>query len=274
MLRAYWKCARALMKFRGYRPQAVTRLTFMLWLRQFTSEDRKHLLTLLDRVIYLTEDETKRVLLNLNRSLLRRLNQAGIANNKIIYVQIDDAGSSSPVILNLLRDAANLERLGCQFIDSNNVRGLNDLTSKLEEGAIIYVDDFIGTGNQFSKVRKFVGEYIVGNFPEFLLAPAICEEGIFQLGKIGVEPVSGHVHSKTERPLHQSSSILPENARDRLRKLCLQIHPQFGLGYKELATMVILYRNAPNTVPLILRGALNQHPQRGIFPRHSDLPMR
>ncbi len=39
-----------------------------------------------------------------------------------------------------------------------------------------------------------------------------------------------------------------------------------SLGYKELATMVVLYRNARNSVPAILRGSLNQKLFAGIFP--------
>lgn len=272
-MRAHWKCLRAVMKYKGYRPQGVTRLTFMRWLRQYNPEDQGHILSLLDKVVYLTEDETKRSLLYLNRMLLRRLNQAGIPDEKVVYVQLDDAGSSSPVILNLIRDAANLERRHCRFIDSNNVRGISDLTNELEEGAIVYVDDFCGTGHQFTGVREFLGEFIVGNFVEFLLVPAICEEGVFQLGTIGVEPVSQIIHSKSARPLHESSTIFSETVAARLRELCLQICAKDGLGYERLATMVVLYRNAPDTVPLILRGSLNQNPKCGLFPRFTDLPI-
>ena len=37
--------------------------------------------------------------------------------------------------------------------------------------------------------------------------------------------------------------------------------------------MVVLYRNAPNTVPVMLRGNVNQKPYFGIFPRTIDLPI-
>jgi hypothetical protein len=172
----------------------------------------------------------------------------------------------------MLRDRALLERKGCHFIDSKDVRGLYELTNKLENGAIVYVDDFAGTGNQFCEVRDFVAQHIVGNFSEFFLLPCICEEALYELGKRGVEAISGPVHSKADRPLNPQSTILSEKMQKRLIELCLKIDPKGGLGYKRLATMVVIYRNAPNSVPLILRGSLKQIPWIGIFPRTTDLP--
>jgi len=209
----------------------------------------------------------------MNRTILTRLKDSGIPPEKVIYIQVDDAGSSSPVMLNMLRDAANLERQKCRFVDSKNVLELHKVTNELEQGAIIYVDDFAGTGNQFCKTRRFIAEYIIGNFSEFLLIVGGCEEAIHQLGKWGVEPVVRYVHSKMDRPLHASSNFFAPDVKQRMRKLCTDISQNSGLGYEELATMMILYRNAPNTVPLLLRGSLNQTLRRGLFPRFKDLPV-
>lgn len=265
----YWRIRR---RFPDYKPQPVTVNSIKTWLQQFDYEDKKAVLLLLEKVIYLSEKEVEKLLVKLNESLLARLNDSQIALDHVIYVQIQEAGSSSPVILNMVRDRALLERKGCHFIDSKDVRGLYDLTNKLERGALVYVDDFAGTGNQFCEVRDFVAPYIVGNFSEFFLLPCICEEALYQLGKRGVEAIAGRVHSKADRPLSPISTILPVNIRQRLINLCLRIDPKGGLGYKKMATMVVLYRNAPNSVPLILRGSLKQNPWAGILPRTTDLP--
>ena len=60
-------------------------------------------------------------------------------------------------------------------------------TNELEEGAIVYVDDFAGTGRQFCTTRDNVKENIVGSFVEFLLVPVICEEALYELGKRDIE---------------------------------------------------------------------------------------
>jgi hypothetical protein len=52
----------------------------------------------------------------------------------------------------------------------------------------------------------------------------------------------------------------------------LGIHSRMGLGFSSMATMVVLYRNAPNTTPLVIRGNLDQRSFVGIFPRTTDLP--
>ncbi len=146
--------------------------------------------------------------------------------------------------------------------------------NEVGEGALIYVDDFLGTGNQFAKERDFVASTIVGTFSEFILAPCICEEAIYEIGKRGVEAFTGHVHSKAERPLHANSSLFKREEKLRLEMVCKGINKSGSLGYKGLATMVVLYRNAPNTVPACFRGSLNQKPFKGIFPRTTDLPSK
>lgn len=89
----------------------------------------------------------------------------------------------------------------------------------------------------------------------------------------GIQAFTGHKHLKAERPLTASSTVFDEEERSRLINICQGIS-KFGLGYKDLATMVVLYRNAPNTIPVIFRGSLNQTPYFGIFPRTIDLPFQ
>jgi hypothetical protein len=242
------------------------------WLTQFQEDDRGAALELLDLVHYFSERDTEKALLRLNERLMSRLERSKIASNKLIYVQIHEAGSSSPVILNLLRDIARLERRGCRFVDGRDTRGLHDLTSQLEDGAIIYVDDFVASGTQFCASRDFASQYVVGNFSEFVLAPSICEEAYYKLGERGVEAVTGYVHTKQQRPLHADCSAHDGRMRERMGAICDELDPKGGRGYHRMATMVVFYRNAPNTVPLALRGTLGQKDWKGILPRSTDLP--
>ena len=266
--------ALAAFRFGDYEPQPVTFVGAQRWIRQFEKRDRRTAGILLENVFYLSEATTKRILVEQNQALMKRLADAGVPPKKLIYVQVDDAGSSSPEMLAMLRNAARLERLGCRFVDSRDSLGLNKVTNAVGEGALIYVDDFVGTGDQFCGARDFAVKSVVGTFSEFLLAPSICEEAIYQIAARGIEAFAGHVHSKAERPLHDNSNVLDSDAKERIRVKCKEISPKMGLGYRELATMVVLYRNAPNSVPAVFRGNLNQKPFAGIFPRTTDLPVR
>jgi hypothetical protein len=231
------------------------------------------IIRLLDHVVYLPEAVVRTILVEQNNALMRHLAEAGLPPEKMIYVQVHDAGSSSPVMLNLLRDATGLEQRGCHLLDSNDTLGLNRKTNELEEGALIYVDDFVGTGTQFCKARDFAVRHISGNFSEFLIVPSICEEGFYLLGERGIAAFAGHVHSKVERPLHANSTLLNKSAKKRMIEICKKIDPKMGLGFQEIAAMVVLYRNAPNNMPVLFRGSVKQTPYVGIFPRTTDLPI-
>lgn len=228
---------------------------------------------LLRSVIYLSETRTKEILVHQNGALMKRLSDAGLRAKNLIYVQVHDAGSSSPVMLNMLRDAAHLEKQGCKFVDARDSLRINKITNEVGEGALIYIDDFVGSGDQLCAARDFVMKSVVGTFSEFVLVPSICEEAIYQISERGIEAFAGHVHSKAERPLHANSNLFDPATKGRLTLLCNKVRPRFSLGYHDLATMVVIYRNAPNTVPIVLRGSLNQKPFAGIFPRTTDLPI-
>jgi hypothetical protein len=227
-------------------------------------------------VRYFSEDETRDALVELNDRLLAHLSAAGLAEESVIYVSVHDPGSSSHVMLNLLRDAALLERRGCRFLDWRDTMRLHTLTNELEQGAIVYVDDFAGTGHQFCRSRNFAAEYFVGTFAEYFLLPCICEEAAMMIQSCGVEPRYAHLHTQTERPLHNASNMLRRDAKTRLLDLCRTVHGHggSGLGYGELATAVVFYRNAPNTVPLLLRGNISQNRYVGVLPRTTDLSAR
>ena len=73
-------------------------------------------------------------------------------------------------IAEVLKEKAFLERMKCKFIDSKDVMGLNNTTNSIGDGAIIYIDDFIGSGTQLCKSRDFAFKHVIGNFSEFLVS--------------------------------------------------------------------------------------------------------
>src|SRR5258708_18112516 len=144
MLRLLNAYLRAAFEFRDYRPARVTRASIDEWLAQHERTDRAPLLDLLRHVRYVGEADARRALVEQNKVILSHLQRANVPYKKVIYVQVHDAGSSSPVMLNELRDRAQLIQRGCNFIDSKDVAGIAHLTERLGDGAIIYVDDFFG----------------------------------------------------------------------------------------------------------------------------------
>jgi hypothetical protein len=242
------------------------------WLYQFKRRDRKLLRKLLDHVVYYSEANVSKALVRINKNLLERLHTSGVQEENVIYVQVHEAGSSSPVMLNMLRDRALLQKGRYIFLDSKDHLGLYKNTRQLGDGAIIYVDDFSGTGDQFVETRSFMAQSIIGNFAEFFLAPCICEEAYSIMEAQGITPFCDRLHLRKERPLLKDCDSLPHVSRERLIEITKNIDSIGGMGYRELATMVVIYLNSPDTVPCILRGSPDQYPFAGIFPRTTDLP--
>lgn len=260
------------MRFHDYRPQPVTFYSAHKWMGQFEKKDRRVAGSLLDNVVYFSEDKTRRTLIALNDQLLRRLADDGIPAKKIVYVSFDETASSSHMMLAMLRDNGALLQRGCNLCDSRDVRGLTELADKLHDGVIVYIDDFIGSARQFGRARDFVMQYVFGNFAEFMLAPSICEEGRDELEERGIEVIAHNIHLKTDRALQTTGTFLQEKDRNRVIEICQGINPKMALGIENMATMVVFYRNAPNQIPAILRGNKNLKPFRGLFPRTDDLP--
>ena len=265
-LRAWWK-------LKAYRANRVTPGKLWCWVRQFPREYRSDLLRLAANLRFVSERETVDTLVELNREVLGALREDQVSVDQVIYMTTDTAGSSSGVMLNLLRDEANLERTEARFLHSRDSKGIQETTREIGFGAIIYVDDFAGTGKQFERSRRQVAEYVVGSFSEFFLLPCICEEAVTKMQAIGVGWRAGFVHSRDQRPLRPECEFLPEGRRRQLIELSTRIwgNRRKSLGFGRLATNVVFYRNAPNTTPLVFRGNLGQHPFHGIVPRFDDL---
>lgn len=263
---------KAAVRFHDYKPLPVSALSAHRWMGQLDGGDRRLVGRLLDNVVYYSAHATKRILVELNQQLLQRLANDGVPAKRVVYVSFDDAASSSPVMLSILRDNDALEQRGCTLCDGNDIRKLKDVTEKLEAGAIVYVDDFIGSASQFSKARRFFIQYVFTNFAEFMLVPSICEEGRAELQGQGVEVIAHYVHLKSHRALQPSCTFFSEDERARITRICERIDSKMALGVQSMAAMVVFYRNSPNQIPAVLRGNKDLKPFQGLFPRTKDLP--
>ncbi len=199
---------RILTQFRYYEPQPVTLTSVWQWLRQFPFKLRYQMLLLLRSVIFISKKQTVAFLLDGNNEIISRLDAEGLGAENIIYVAIDSPGSSSGVMLNLVRDRQNMQARRSRFIYAIDGDLMSKYTSQLGSGAVVYVDDFCGSGKQFMTNRNNIAPYITGNFSEFFLIACICEEGKERLELEGVIPLAGITHFKKDRPLHAKSQIL------------------------------------------------------------------
>jgi len=272
MLLSLLRSCRFVGKFYGYEPRAVTPLNLHRWLRQFPPEDRSAALTVLDKVVYFNKKRVVESLLDHNAAIQKTLQDRGLGPDKIAYVHIDTPGSSSSIMMHLLRNKGNLQRLPSLILDANDPQKLIEFIQRKKNIAVVYVDDFLGTGNQFCKSRDFLSGFFPTAQPELLLAPCVCEEAFKQLVKRDVEVFTSLIHAKADRPLHPNSRILEHASKARLLNINRGLGKQAS-GFGLLASSVAMFHNSPNNMPLLLRGSLDQKPFVGILPRTTDLPV-
>lgn len=273
-VRLYLAASRIRIHLRTYEPQRVTIRRTRQWALQFPEDIRIELMTLAKNLIFISKNQVKDWLVRLNEDILSRLRVDSIEVAEVIYVTTDTAGSSSGVMLNLLRNEAKLQRRKAIFIDHKDAVAIQKTTRELRRGAIVYVDDFAGTGDQFMRTRKHVRDYVAGAFSEFLLLACVCEEAKRRIERAGVEIQSGIVHKKKDRPLLDCSTLLDSGKRARILYVSRKIWGERNaMGYKGLATNVVIYNNAPNSTPLVFRGSLFQEGFFGVVPRVDDLPI-
>lgn len=269
----FYKILKFVYSVKDYAHKKIDFKAVLKWLNQFPETERFEILDLLFHIRYYPEKEVKEILCKHNEKVLNKLHLDGVSDDHIIYMTIGDPGSSTHIMLNLLRDGANLERRKVHLKDSKDIIELAKLTNELGNGAIIYIDDFAGTGNQFINSREYITKNVplLNQFSEFFLVPCICEEALKVISKASVEVVSNNIHAKNDRLLHPDSILLDKDIKSRIVKICSEIDKRAPLGYKGLASMVVFFRNSPNGLPLIFRGNLEQNPKSGIFPRSTDL---
>ncbi len=271
MLPNLWFALETAWRFRDYRRKKVTPTAVLRWLNQFDAADHRCLRNLVRRINYIPEGDLAKHLVAAYQKLTAFLKESEFSKQQVIFLSFDQAGSSSSTMLNLLRDEAHLEAQKFNILDARDIDQLANLTFTLGEGALVYVDDFIGSGKQVSDNIRFVRPVIQGNFVEAVLAVCICEEATRVLDEIGVRTQSEFVHLIRERPLHPETVDFPPQDKDRLVELCKVVAPPTGLGFRRMATMVVLSRNTPNNCPAIFRGTKGQNPYQGILPRTTDL---
>ena len=260
-------------RFKTYAPAPVTFGSTWRWLRQFNPGSRIALAKVLDSMIYFDEQAVVNALVKGNQNIVAKLAEDGVGYQQLIYMQHDAAGSSSAMMLHLLRDAAQLQLRGATLLDSRSKGAISEQTDRISSGAIIYVDDFAGTGKQLLESRAQVTPYVAGSFSEFFLSVAICEEAQIEMQLESVVPVAHMVHRESDRPLSEKCAVLSASERENILSSSRDIFGDDSLGFGRLASNVVLYRNAPDSTPRILRGSEGQRPYQGIFPRTTDLPV-
>ena len=239
------------------------------WVNQFPKTCRDDVARLAANLEYFSKSRIIGDLEALNAQIENRLSKDGISASNIVYVAFGDPPSSSPAMCKLLRDQGGLS--GGKFLAATSGLEINQVTKRFGTGAIVYVDDFSGSGDQFVTAREDVRENIAGTFSEFFLLPCICEEALRVVEGQGVVAMYQRRHTRPERPLLPEGNFLDEVARRSIVEHSERTWGERSMGFDLLATNVVFSHAAPDTTPIMFRGNKGQDPWFGIVPRWAEV---
>ena len=262
---------RAYLRLREYEPNKGRLSPWRIsnWVNQFPDDCRDSVALLAANLEYFSKKRIISDLETLHERIATSLEADRIPASNIVYIAIDDPSSSSSLMCKFLRDQVGLS--DANFLPFTSGTQISDQTRELRTGALVYVDDFSGSGKQFVSARKLVREYISGIFSEFFLIPCICEEALEVVKAQQVQPIFQRQHTRSERPLLADCGLLDDVARTKIVEHSNETWKKGALGFRKLATNIVFYHATPNTNPKMFRGDVGQSPRFGIVPRWEDL---
>jgi hypothetical protein len=262
-----------LRRFGSYQPQGVDRERIRIWLRQFQSEDFDLILRVLENVEFYDLARLHELLRALHKAIRTQAHSDGFRNlENLVFVPIGETAESGQEIIRRYRNVnrtINAKAKLAQVIELPKLLYEADKTG--EKLALVFLDDFIGTGKKVSDYWKQVlSHHIYPNRTMYVGTAVACNIGLRRVEDetpLHVIPV----HIVRDRHLINETNQFTPAEKYRIRSYCDEVgNPPLGIG--SLGVMVAFAHGCPNNTLSILRGSKLQRHRRGILPRFEDIP--
>lgn len=188
--------------------------------------------------------------------IMAHLTQHGISPDEILVIQVDDLASSAARAVTTFRRNAKAGKK-CHYCLASDTGALLALTRANQIKAIVYIDDFIGTGTQVQDARVSVTSAIGLSVAEYVIAAIVLEEAKTILD-LECSVRQHYVHSRCERPLLSDCHDFSPQERSVLYTVSENVGAGHPLGYGMCASMIVLADDVPDNSPALLREALFQ----------------
>lgn len=260
-------------KLGSYQPQAVSREKLRLWLEQFEAQDYDLLIRVLENIEFYDLSRLQNLLRALHRAIRTQASNDGFRNlENLVFAPMGETAESGQEIIKRYRDVNRINNTKAKLAQIIELPKLLYEANKAgEKLAVVFLDDFIGTGSQVSGYWKNVlSQYIYPTQTMYVGALVACDVGIIKIeGETPLRVIP--VHIVQDRHLFETTDRFTPAEKYRLRSYCDRIgNPPLGIG--ELGVMVAFAHGCPNNTLSIIRGSKRQHQWRGILPRFEDMP--
>jgi uracil phosphoribosyltransferase len=257
----------------SYQPQAVDTNRFQIWLRQLQPPHYEIGLRLIENVEFYAVARLHTVLRELHTELKVQLATDGFRDNKdLVFVPVGTTGESGQEILTRYRNVNRIHQTNASLAQVVELQQLlYTAASEGREMAVIFLDDFVGTGK---KVTDFwtdvLSQNIVPTQAMYLGVAVACTQGVNNIQAqtpFRVVPV----HMIQPRTSLLTSNRFTDAERESIIDYCRRVgNPPLGVG--GLGLMLAFTHGCPNNVISLLRGSKRQRHWKGILPRFDDLP--
>lgn len=244
-------------KFRSYGD--ITEESIRDWIYQFDRSHGRLAIKILEKVFFV--DQSK--ILTAYQSIHQQLTSLEDDLLRVYFVGYGHAGSSGQGLLYRYKTANRLRHTG---IEANFI-GMADIPDRLtlvQNSAILFVDDFVGSGDLASKLWRRSANDREPALEDIVPASVRnCYLGVAVAYQQGIDAIQGNtrltvlpwkIFPERERVLSDSSSIFSQAEKGLIRSYCRRTgcSSDFMTGYGDTQSLVVFEHNCPNdSLPIL-----------------------
>jgi hypothetical protein len=259
--------------FGSYQPRPVDRERLRAWLRQFRPADYDLALRVLENTQFYDTQRIQRLMADLHGQVKVQLANDGFRTlENVAFLALGRVGESGHEIFTRYRNINRLYRTPAmlpQLLELQQI--LFEAEAESRDLALVFLDDFIGTGRQVTDYwNEVLSQMIRPTQPLYLATIAACPDGIDKIVReTPFQVIPAHIVQN--RHLFPLSDLFTDPEKATITDYCETVgNPPMGIG--GLGAMLAFAHGCPNNAVAILRGSKSQRHWRGILPRFDDLP--
>lgn len=241
----------------------------MNWLCQFDPEHWSLAMALAKAIQYYNSACIDNLLRALGKAMLQHIKREAVPLSNVLYVPARGPAESGQDIARRYQNINNLRPRKKQFVD---ILSLQERLFECKKPMVVFLDDFIGTGEQICDywndvVSQLVPEYL----PLYLGVVAAYQDGLQKVeNESPIRVVCVHSLSSQHQLLGAANTRFDKAQKRVLKEYCSRWgnHP---LGFRDMGALVSFFHGTPNNAPSVIRGSKKQRPCRGLLPGWDDL---
>lgn len=257
-------------KFSDYEPNGgVTEQKLSIWLKQFQPQHRALALKLAARIYYYGIHDVNGLMKPMHKLVLQQIEAVGAKVSDALFVPFGLDGESGVDIVRRYRNINNLHSWQSRFVRANEIV---EKTYAAKNPVIVFIDDFVGTGDQVEGYWNEVLCLLVPeHFPMFLTVIAALPGGADYIeSTTPIKVIQVHTIQSRYQIGNSACKEFSSQEKHTLKRYCTEIgNKPFGHGDCEL--LLSFAYGTPNNTISVIRGSKGQRPWRGLLPGWGDL---